>query len=388
MKIKQVVAREEKGNLTSGNVIVCEVHLTNGVSATGSVLLESLHEEDGKTNLQPSSIIENIKNIISPALEGKVFDIVDCDIFLEEMYTADLSRLVPPLAIHALSVALAQAQSAAEGIQPFELFADLSQNETITIPYPLFQIQNNQVFDTNFPLQKLFLLPLGASSFRDSLGSLESVQKVLNEYVLFSPGCSVENVFEKIDTLLVESQLRDIFVVGAQCNLGTLYDNKNGNYRWLNEYKTSEELLALYKVLIEKYGLFSIQDAFANDDILGSRTLLETYGDRVQLIANQLLMMGDLPALEALKNHSNAYILRPEDYMTVTKALTHVMQIRAENVNTIITPGFATNASFCVDFAVGTSAGQIKTSNQNQKLTTALFDRLLDIEDTMTFSLL
>lgn len=388
VKIKQIAAREEKGSFAVGNVIVCEVFLTNEVSATSTVLLESLHENNLNAQISSSVIIENIKNTISPFLEGKIIDIIECDILLEEMYKADLSSLVPRSVIHAISVALAQAQSIAEEIQLFELFADLSQNETITIPYPFFQISDNQVLDKSFPFQKIFLLPLGASSFRHSLGSFEIIEAALKEHTLFSAGCSVENVFENIGRMLTESKLNDVFVLGAQGNAEMLHDDKKGNYKWLKESKTTEELLSLYKIFIEKYGLFSLQNGFAVDDILGARTLLEIFGDRVQLIANQSLAVDDMPALEALKNHANACIVRPDDYITVTKALTHVIQIRSENINTIIAPRFAANPSFCVDFAVGTSAGQIKTFNDNQKLTTALFERLLDIEDTMTFSLL
>jgi len=167
-----------------------------------------------------------------------------------------------------------------------------------------------------------------------------------------------------------------------------LYNNVNGTYRWMDEEKNTEELLAIYKTFIEKYNLFSIQNCFSEYDILGARTLLETFGDRVQLIAPHCLAADDLPALENLKNHANACIVRPENYITVTKALAHVMQIKGEGVNVIVAPEIGVNPSFLVDFAVGTSAGQMKTSHENHELTDALCERLLDIEDTMTFSLL
>ena len=388
VKIKQITAREEKGSCLTQAIVVCEVHLTNGVSATAHVSFESLMQnKEGQKHISLSEIVDNIQTAISPFLEGKVADLVECDTVLEEIFISDPLSVVPPCIMQALSVAIAHAQVQAEQIQLFELFADIIENDTITIPYPFFQISNSDDFSSDFPLQGIFLIPLGAQNFRHSLGSFNIVKEALKKEKIFSTQ-SVEQVLKNVDVMLTQAKLRDVFVIGIQGNADKLYDHESGNYRWQEELKNGEELLLLYKAYIEEYGIFSIQNGFAKTDILGARTLLEMCGDRVQLIANQSLLAGDIPALEELKKDTNACIVKPDEYLTVSKALAHVMQIRSEGINTIISQRFTSNAAFFVDFAVGTSAGQIKTFNDNNSLIVPVCDRLLDIEDAMTFSLL
>lgn len=391
MKIKQITAREEKSSSADRGVINCEVHLTNGVIGSATVSVSSLCNDTDATQSQVivADVIESIQETISPFFEGKVIDLMACDAILEEIYSADSPSLVPFSIITTLSIAISKAAALADEMELFELFAELSQNETITVPYPFFQLTDERVFDKNFPLQKIFLLPLGASSFRHSIGSFEEIQKKIDTHKIQVEGNnSPEKILESIHSVLAESKLQDVFVIGIHGNADVLYDEQNGEYAWIKTRKNGEELLAYYKNIIENYGVFSIQNGFAHADILGARTLLEICGDRVQLVSNQKLIFDDIPAIEQLRTYANACVIRPNDYLTVTKALTHVMYIRHEGVNVIVAPSTSENLSFIVDFAVGTSAGQIQTFSDNKDNTKALFDRLMDVEDTMTFSLL
>lgn len=384
MKIKQMTAREENKSCGLGDSILCEVHITNGATAYASI---SLNSNNTKIKTTPSYVIETIQDAISPLFEGKVIDILECDELLEQIYKSGTFPLLSRAVFQGLSVAFAQAQCRIEQIQLFELLADLCQNETITIPYPFFQIHNEHFFDSKFALQNIFFLPLGSNSFRHSLSALEVVSPFLKKNFT-SPSDTVYGIFEKIDQLLIKHKLRDLFMLGLESNAELLYDKESGNYTWENDTKTSEDLLSIYEGLIEKYGVFSIQNGFALEDVLGAGTFLERFGESVQLVANTTLSPNDIPALENVTKYANACIIRPDDYITVTQAVEHVIQMRAQGVNTIIAQRYRTNPYFFVDFAIGTSAGQIQTLKMSPDFTQTIFDRLLDIEDTMTFSLL
>lgn len=383
MKIKNIVACQK---VEKPDSLVIEVTLLNGIQGSSTISISSL--QDNNAIVEIKKIIEIVNHTISPFFEGKVCDMVECDNNLEEIYKSEDTPLVPLKIINIISIAISNAQAAAEKIELFELFADIAENETVAIPYPFFQISDEHSFEPDFPIQRLFLLPLGASSFRHSLTSFGTIKTLLSKYSYKKSSTSVEDILCNLNQLLEKAELQDVFVLGIEGNANVLYNSSTGSYSWLAKSQTGEQLFSFYKNIIENNNVFSIQNGFAQEDILGARTLLDLFGDRVQLISNESLSFNDMPGLEKLKTYANACIVQLESYLTITHALVHVKQLRSEGINVIIAPTVQDNASFMVDFAVGTSAGQIKTFNHLPALTDILFERLLDVEDTMTFSLL
>lgn len=380
MKIKHISVRTEKENSVSNYTVICEVHLKNGTVVSSFLTPLTFSSENFKSNID--NAVEIIEHTLSSLLEGKTCDLVECDVMLEEFYKDN--QEVPELKnlIMGISIAIAKTQAHAEKIEPFELLADFSENETVTIPYPFYQTRTTLLEDNLFPLQNIFLLPLGASSFRHSLNAFEILSKDLTNHNTVWAN-SPETIISNIHELLVKHDLQDVFSIGIEANAAHLYNKENGDYKWLTERISSQELFSFYKNSIEQAGVFSIQNGFAQDDVLGAQTFLEVFGNKVQLVAHEHIRPDNIIALTEIATHANACIIDFKEYITVTQALTHVMNIRATGINTIIA-AYNYDINFIVDFAVGTSAGQLQPKKHNN----ILFERLLELEDVMTFSLL
>lgn len=54
--------------------------------------------------------------------------------------------------------------------------------------------------------------------------------------------------------------------------------------------RTSEEMVALWKNLVEKYPIISIEDGLAEEDWEGWQLLTKEIGDRVQLVGDDLFV--------------------------------------------------------------------------------------------------
>ena len=67
---------------------------------------------------------------------------------------------------------------------------------------------------------------------------------------------------------------------------------KNGKYELTGEGKslTSAEMVAVYKDLVTRYPIISIEDGMAEDDWDGWRLLTETIGSRVNLVGDDLFV--------------------------------------------------------------------------------------------------
>ena len=86
---------------------------------------------------------------------------------------------------------------------------------------------------------------------------------------------------------------------------------------------------------------------------------------------------------------ANAAIIKPNQVGTITETLHAIKLCKNAGAGTVISHRSGeTCDSFIADLSVGTSSGQIKAGGFNQGERMAKYNRLLKIEDDLTFSLL
>jgi len=162
---------------------------------------------------------------------------------------------------------------------------------------------------------------------------------------------------------------------------------KNGKYELKGEGKSlsSEEMVALYKDLVTRYPIISIEDGLAEDDWAGWRLLTETIGSRVNLVGDDLFVTNPKRLARGIAEGSgNAILIKVNQIGTLSETLDAVdLAQRAAFKAVISHRSGETEDATIADIAVATNAGQIKTGSLSRADRTAKYNQLIRIEEEL-----
>jgi len=114
--------------------------------------------------------VENLENIIGPALIGNVPDVVKMDIQLLQLDGTDDKSSLGANAMLAASIAVCKAQALVESMPLYELMTYLCDFEMISLPCPLFNMINGGAHaDNNLQIQEIMVVPVGMDNFRAAM---------------------------------------------------------------------------------------------------------------------------------------------------------------------------------------------------------------------------
>lgn len=416
MKITKVAAREIYDS-RGWPTIQCEITLENGEIIIASVpagLSRSRYEayelRDGGKRLWGKGVlraIENIEQIIAPAIinkepNGPVMDIamLDMDGTLDKSHLGANSML-------AVSMAVYKAQAYNEQIELYELLAYLCGSETITMPFPQFNIINGGLHANNkMQIQEFLLVPVGCQYFRTAMELGVTIFHELKN-VLHKHGKSTavgdEGGFAPQGTSDIEalSYLYEAIerakddegrncVIALDCAANQFYDRPTGLYSWQGSKLTSKQLIDTYETLIDEYPIYSLEDPLAEDDWEGWKLLTKRLGEDVQIVGDDIFATNFHRIEQGIKEATaNATVIKPNQIGTVTETLQAIQLCKSNDMNMIVSHRSGeTGDTFIADLAVGTSAGQIKSGGCSRGERLAKYNRLLTIEDSLLAGLL
>jgi len=228
-------------------------------------------------------------------------------------------------AILGVSLAVARAGAAANGIPLYQHIANLAGNKSLVLPVPAFNVINGGSHAGNpLPVQEFMLLPTGAKTFAEAMriGSetYHHLKKVIKEKYGqdavnvgdeggFAPNVQSSNDCLKLIMEAVEKAgYKDKIVLGTDaaasefCNKDD--DKKEFKYdlnKWVKkggdddnkedkvEPLDSDGLTKFYKDLIDNYPLESVEDSHDEDDWKGWNTFTKELGDKIQIVGDDLL---------------------------------------------------------------------------------------------------
>lgn len=415
VKITRVIGKEifdSRGFPT----VLCQMYLEDNSFVSASVPSGALqrageafelrdcdpHRLDGKGVLKA---VHNIDTIIGPALVGQDSDVMTIDTIIRELDDSPDKRKLGANATLAVSFAGCRAQAAADQIELFECIAGLYGAQSVSLPFPLFNIIDGGVYSSNnFPIQEIMIAPIGAPHFRNALEAAQETTYTLKEILekkgyqttLGDKGGFVsafkdeKEPFDLIMEALEQAGQADLFNIAIDVAADKLYDPTAHLYAWNKGYKTQEQLLKFYDMLVKDYKLYSIEDGFASVDTDGWKVLSKAFAGEVQIVGDNLFVGNIERIIEGVDQElANAIIIKPNQIGTLTETLQVIALCNQAHVNPIISHRSGeTSDTFIADLAVGTSAGQIKTGGCSKPERMAKYNRLLAIEDILTMSLL
>ena len=302
-----------------------------------------------------------------------------------------------------VSIAVARAQAIAQGVEVFEVIAQLSGDRTPKIPKCMFNILNGGMHgDSGATFQEFMIMPFSDEPFEQQLQDVVSVYQQLKAILKKQsyatgvgdeggftpqlPGRGVIREREALDLLMESIMLAgfdfEYFKICLDAAASCFFDEREQIYTIDNERFLSHDLVGLYEELTKNYPIYSIEDGMSQDDWAGWQILTESLGDTVQLVGDDLFVTNQERIERGINlGVANAVLIKPNQIGTVSQALQALDIAHKSGYKTVASNRSGeTSDSFIIDFAVGAGADQCKAGACSRGERIAKYNRLLELE--------
>ncbi len=363
---------------------------------------EAVELRDGGTRYMGKGVQDAVRNVndqIAAAVQGMdVFDQTGIDHLMLELDDSPNKANLGANAV--LAVSLATARAAADELQvPLHMYLG-GQNGRV-LPVPLMNILNGGAHAANnVSIQEFMIAPVGADTFQESMRMGVEVYHHLKKALkadglataVGDEGGFAPNLPSNVDALTyIEKAARNAgYEMGSDLLLALdvaateFYDPKKGEYDFgVDGKKSSEETVAFYEDLADRFPIISIEDGMSEDDHAGWIHQTKKLGDRCQLVGDDLFVTNQQRLATGIQDkEANSILIKVNQIGTLTETL-DVMRM-AENAgfsNVVSHRSGETEDSIIAHLAVATNAGQIKTGAPARSDRVAKYNELLRIEE-------
>lgn len=412
LEIEKVIGREiidSRGNPT----VEAEVHLKDGTIARGASpsgastgIFEALELRDNDNarfkGKGVQKAVENINKTINQAISnidaGDIYKIDNAMIAADG--TDDKSNLGAN-AILAVSIACVRAASLSRKIPLYQFLGGISGNK---LPVPMMNILNGGAHASNtVDVQEFMIMPVGAPSFKEGLRWCTEVFHTLAS-ILKSKGLAVsvgdEGGFApdlSSDEEAIQYILKAVEEAGYQPGTDFVLAMDAASSEWKGETPgtyllpkckktfTSQELIAHWKMLCEKYPIYSIEDALDEEDWQGWQLLTKELGSQVQLVGDDLFVTNTKRLKKGIEmGCGNSILIKLNQIGTVSETLEAIKMAQQAGYTAIASHRSGeTEDTTIADLAVALSTGQIKTGAPSRSERVAKYNQLLRIEEEL-----
>uniref|UniRef100_A0A1I8G2P6 Enolase n=1 Tax=Macrostomum lignano TaxID=282301 RepID=A0A1I8G2P6_9PLAT len=412
MALRSITARQifdSRGNPTVEVDVCTDKGLFRAAVPSGAStgIYEAVELRDKGTTYHGKGVLKavsNVKEIIAPALLAKKFTCTqqeEIDKFMMELDGTKNKGKLGANAILGVSLAVAKAGAAEKTIPLYLHFAQLAGNTEICLPVPAFNVLNGGSHAGNkLAMQEFMILPTGATSFTEAMQMGSEVYHHLKAVIKSKYGQDACNVGDEggfapniqdnfeglelvklaIDKAGYTGRIEIGMDVAASefCKDGKYdLDFKNPNSdksAWLS----SDQLADVYKSMMAKYPIVSIEDPFDQDDWAAYTKF--TGGVSIQIVGDDLLVTNPERVQTGIdKKACNALLLKVNQIGSVTEAIQACKMSQA--------PAGAscgeTEDTTIADLVVGLCTGQIKTGAPCRSERLAKYNQLLRIEEEL-----
>ena len=414
LEIVKVIGREildSRGNPT----VEAEVTLVDGTVGRGTAPsgastgeFEALELRDGDKGRYLGKGVEkavnNINTVINEVLTGlDASDIYAIDkAMIDADGTKDKSKLGAN-AILAVSIATARAASIALDIPLYRFLGGISGNR---LPVPMMNILNGGAHaDSAVDTQEFMIMPVGAPSFKEALRwcaevfhKLKSLIKDMGDVTAvgdeggFAPNklTSDEEAIEKILEAVKAAGFepgKDFMIAMDAASSEWKSEKGIGYYKQPKSGKefTSDELIAHWESLIDKYPIISIEDGLDEEDWEGWKKMTEKIGHKVQLVGDDLFVTNTERLSKGIKmGAGNSILIKLNQIGSVSETVEAIKMAHNAGYTAISSHRSGETADTTIaDLAVALNTCQIKTGAPSRSERVAKYNQLLRIEEEL-----
>ena len=340
--------------------------------------------------------VDNVNKIISKELLNSNFNNQkELDQILIKLDGTPNKSNLGANSILAVSMAFSKACSRSKNTPLFRYFGDSS-----NMPIPMMNIINGGAHaDNSIDIQEFMIIPVGASSFRESLRygvevfhALKSVLKKqsLNTAVGdeggFAPNLkSNREALDTISEAIRISGLKEKKDILLALDVASSEFYREGHY-YLDSEGLKFDALGFsdfLKDLVDSYPIISIEDGMDESDWEGWSILSGALGERIQLVGDDLFVTNTKILQKGIEDEiANSILIKPNQIGTISETINAIDLAIASEYSAIISHRSGeTSDSTISDIAVGTRATQIKTGSLSRSDRISKYNQLLRIEE-------
>jgi enolase 1/2/3 len=298
-----------------------------------------------------------------------------------------------------LGVSLATARAAADS-SGLPLYRYLGGPNTHLLPTPMLNVINGGAHaDNDLELQEFMLVPAGAASFGEGLRwgaeCFHALHALLQDKGLatavgdeggFAPAISTgaeacELLLQAIEFAGLEPGAE--MAIGLDPATSELY--RDGAYHLEGSARSTEDMIAYWSGLLDRFPIVSIEDACAEDDWDGWVAITRELGGRVQLVGDDLFVTNTERLDRGIREHAaNAILVKVNQIGTLTETLDAIALAQRSSFGVVISHRSGeTEDTTIADLAVATNAGLLKSGAPSRGERTAKYNQLLRIEEEL-----
>lgn len=373
-------------------------------ASTGSAEAHELRDGDpgDYAGLSVRRAVANANGEIARALVGQdALDQRAADEALRALDGTDRLARLGANAVLAVSLALARASAAAQGLPLFERVRQIAGGTPLTMPVPMVNILSGGLHaGRGMDVQDFLAMPVRATSVEEAIQLLSRVRNAATEEARqrglptlladeggISPGLPTgRDALEMMLRLIERAGLTpgDDIVIAIDVAATALQRPEEG-YLLAREGRvaTAAEMIDMLAGWVREFPVVSIEDGLGEEDWPGWRTLTAMLGTRVQLVGDDLFTTHPRRLARGIDEHvANGVLVKANQNGTLTGTIDLIAQAKAAGYATIVSARSGeTEDSFMSDLAVGTGAGQIKIGSLRTSSTVAKYNQLLRIEE-------
>ena len=418
-KIKSVRARQvfdSRGNPTIEVDIETKDGIFRGMVPSGAStgIYEALELRDNSSEYAGKGVLKAVNNVnrrLSKVLIGKNCcnqKLLD-DLMIKLDGTNNKSKLGAN-AILGCSIAICKSGAAAKKVPLYKYISLISDNKKLKMPIPAFNVINGGRHAGNsLAMQEFMLLPIKAKNFKEAMKMGVETYHILKEIIKSKYGLDAINVGDEggfAPNLKNEKEALDLLTkaislagyknkikIGIDVAASEFFNNGKYDLNFKNKdssgnerksaIKTGKQLIQIYKRLVDKYDIISIEDPFDQNDFDSYAQLNKQIGKKVQIVGDDLLVTNVKRIEEAIKYKScNALLLKINQIGTISESIEAYKKAKEAGWNVMVSHRSGeTEDSFIADLVVGLGCGQIKTGAPCRSERLAKYNQLLRIEE-------
>jgi len=358
--------------------------------------------------------VENVKTVIGPAILGKdtrnVKELDDLMIALDG--TPNKGKLGAN-AILGVSMAACRAGAAANKEPLYVFLNKMAGSPKMVMPVPCFNVINGGVHAGNYlPFQEFFLIPVGASNFKEALMMGSETYHTLKAQIKetygldstavgdeggFAPKISdPEDALKLIVAAIDKAGYTGKIKVGSDPAASEVFDKASGMYNLdfkkpeaeqspEKGRKTGKDLVSWWIDLASRYPVALLEDPFDENDFDSHASLTAQIGDKVEIVGDDLYCTNPkIVAKGVEKKATNAMLLKVNQIGSVSEAIA-AYQLCVKNEWGVFCSHRSgeTEDHFLADLTVALGTGHLKTGAPCRSERLCKYNQLLRIEESL-----
>jgi len=396
---------DSRGNPT----VEADVYLETGVTAragvpsgasTGEREAIELRDGDKSRYLGKGTLkaVDNVNSIIAPAISGmESSNQAQLDLEMLRLDGTDNKEKLGANAILAVSMAAARA-SAAELDLP--LYRYLGGVNALTLPVPMSNIINGgENADNNVDIQEFMIMPLGAKNFREAIRMNAEIFHALRKILIgrglatgvgdeggFAPNLNNNEEALKVIMEAIEKAGykggEDVFIA-LDAAASSFW--KDGKYFFEGKDFSTDDMIAYWEEMVQKYPIASIEDGLAENDWAGWVKMTAALGNKIQIVGDDLLVTNPAIIKRAIKEKAaNSVLIKLNQIGSVTETLDAINTAHKAGWTCVVSHRSGeTGDTFIADLAVAMNTGQIKTGSVSRSERVDKYNQLMRIEEEL-----